>query len=51
MLEGTIPVFGTILSNAIGTYWILLFPHLAGIVFRRHNVRMDELYWSEYADY
>jgi hypothetical protein len=43
-----VPLLGSALASVVGTYWVFLLPHLAGLVFRRHNKRMDQLYWSEY---
>ncbi len=45
--EGSIPVLGTILSGVVGIYWIYMMPHLGGLLFRRHNKLMDNVYWPD----
>lgn len=44
-LEGNIPYVGQALSSIVGTYWIFMVPHLAGLLFRRHGDTMERLYW------
>jgi len=47
LLERAIPLLGAALSSALGTYWLLTLPHLAGLVFRRHSETMERFYWYE----
>lgn len=48
ILEGTVPFLGPALSSVVVTYTVFVLPHLSGLVFRRHNKRMDQLYFSQY---
>ncbi len=40
----TVPL-GQVLGGLIGVYWIFLEPHLAGLLFRRHQATLEALYW------
>ncbi|HXU29690.1 MAG TPA: B-box zinc finger protein [Thermoanaerobaculia bacterium] len=39
-----IPIAGGMIAGILGTYWIFVAPHLAGLLFRRHLARLEEIY-------
>ena len=41
-----IPWVGAAMSSIVGVYWLFMVPHLAGLLFRRHNETMEKLYWA-----
>lgn len=44
-----VPFLGSAMASFVGTYWLFILPHLAGLVFRRHSKRMDRLYLPQYS--
>lgn len=40
-----VPLLGGALSSTLGAYWLLVVPHLSGVLFRRHTPIMEAIYW------
>jgi hypothetical protein len=43
-LLGRVPLAGTVVAGVLGIYWSFLFPHLVGLLFRRHGARLHAVY-------